>query len=154
MRRVRGRDTGPELAVRRALRAMGVGYRLGGWDLPGRPDVVMPGRRLAIFVHGCFWHGHHCPRGARTPQSNADYWIAKIERNRARDVRVADHLRALGWRAEVIWECELKPDLQARLARLIAGQAAAVASASASDADSTCSSAPSRAGGVRGLDTK
>ena len=119
MRRVRGRDTGPELVVRRALRRLGVGYRLGGWGLPGRPDVVMPGRRLAIFVHGCFWHGHDCRRGARAPKANAVYWAAKIARNRARDEAALGALTALGWRAEVIWECEVKADLQARLERLL-----------------------------------
>lgn len=68
MRAVKNRDTAPELAVRRILRAAGIGYRLGGRALPGRPDLVMPGRRVAVFVHGCFWHGHDCPRGARTPK--------------------------------------------------------------------------------------
>ena len=86
MRRVKGRDTGPEMAVRRILRAAGIGYRLGGAGLPGRPDLVMQGRRTAVFVHGCFWHGHDCPRGARAPKANAAYWRAKIDRNRARDV--------------------------------------------------------------------
>lgn len=71
MRRVKGRDTAPELAVRRALRAAGIGYRLGGAGLPGRPDLVMKGRRAVIFVHGCFWHGHDCRRGARAPKANA-----------------------------------------------------------------------------------
>ncbi|MFN3352288.1 MAG: very short patch repair endonuclease [Brevundimonas sp.] len=119
MRRVRGRDTGPELAVRRALRELGAGYRLGGWGLPGRPDVVMPGRRLAIFVHGCFWHGHDCRRGARAPRANAAYWTEKIGRNRVRDEAALSALSALGWRAEVVWECELKADLRARLERLL-----------------------------------
>ena len=85
MRRVRGRDTGPELAVRRILRAAGIGYRLGGAGLPGRPDLVMKGRRAVVFVHGCFWHGHDCARGSRKPKANAGYWTAKIDRNRARD---------------------------------------------------------------------
>jgi DNA mismatch endonuclease Vsr len=71
--------------VRRILREAGIGYRLGGAGLPGKPDVVMKGRRVALFVHGCFWHGHDCARGARQPKANADYWIAKIGRNRARD---------------------------------------------------------------------
>ena len=72
MRRVKGRDTAPELKVRRMLRAAGIGYRLGGCGLPGRPDLVMKGRKIAVLVHGCFWHGHDCPRGARKPQANAD----------------------------------------------------------------------------------
>jgi DNA mismatch endonuclease (patch repair protein) len=116
MRRVKGRDTSPELAVRRILREAGIGYRLGGVGLPGRPDVVMQGRRVALFVHGCFWHGHDCPRGARQPRSNADYWIAKIDRNRARDDRVTAELQAQGWRVLTLWECEQKtPDWGERL---------------------------------------
>ena len=116
MRRVKGRDTTPEMKVRRLLRDAGIGYRLGGCGLPGRPDVVMKGRRIALFVHGCFWHGHDCPRGARQPRSNADYWIAKIDRNRARDDRVTAELQAQGWRVLTLWECEQKaPDWGERL---------------------------------------
>ncbi|WEK57295.1 MAG: very short patch repair endonuclease [Candidatus Brevundimonas phytovorans] len=108
MRRVKGRDTAPEWKVRRMLRAAGIGYRLGGCGLPGRPDVVMKGRKVALFVHGCFWHGHDCPRGARQPQANAAYWIAKIDRNRARDARAAAELTAGGWRVLTVWECQLR----------------------------------------------
>lgn len=108
MRRVKGRDTSPELAVRKALTALGARYRLNRKDLPGSPDVVMAGRRLAIFVHGCFWHGHDCARGSRVPKANREYWTAKIARNVARDRRTADELAAAGWRVETIWECELK----------------------------------------------
>ena len=116
MRRVKGRDTTPEMKVRRLLRGAGIGYRLGGCGLPGRPDVVMKGRRIALFVHGCFWHGHDCPRGARQPRSNAGYWIAKIDRNRARDDRVTAELQAQGWRVLTLWECEQKaPDWGERL---------------------------------------
>ena len=116
MRRVKGRDTAPEMKVRRLLRGAGIGYRLGGYGLPGRPDVVMKGRRIALFVHGCFWHGHDCPRGARQPKGNADYWIAKIDRNRARDARVAGELTAAGWRVLTLWECDLRqPGWEARL---------------------------------------
>ena len=76
----------------------------------------MKGRRIALFVHGCFWHGHDCPRGARQPRSNADYWIAKIDRNRARDDRVTAELQAQGWRVLTLWECEQKaPDWGERL---------------------------------------
>lgn len=127
MRRVKGKDTGPEMRVRRRLRAMGVGYRLGGWGLPGRPDLVMPGRRLAIFVHGCFWHGHDCPRGARQPKANAAYWSAKLGRNRDRDARVAAELASVGWRVLTIWECALK-DVGALDARLTSAIQAASAS--------------------------
>lgn len=117
MRRVKGRDTGPEMVVRRALRALGVGYRLGGAGLPGRPDVVMKGRRAVIFVHGCFWHGHDCARGAREPKANADYWRAKIGRNRERDRAAEQALASGGWRVLTLWECELK-DAGALTARL------------------------------------
>ena len=118
MRQVKGRDTGPELAVRKRLTALGLRYRLHRKDLPGSPDIVLPGRRIALFVHGCFWHGHDCKRGARAPKANADYWQAKIGRNRERDRRNEAALTALGWRVITVWECELKaPDeLEARLA--------------------------------------
>jgi DNA mismatch endonuclease Vsr len=127
MRRVKGRDTSPEKAVRRILRAAGIGYRLGGAGLPGRPDVAMKGRRLALFVHGCFWHGHDCARGARKPKANAAYWSAKIDRNRARDARVETALTAAGWRVLTVWECEMKaPDFPARLIEAVRGQAASL----------------------------
>lgn len=128
MRRVKGRDTSPELAVRRILRAAGIGYRLGGTGLPGRPDLVMKGRKVALFVHGCFWHGHDCPRGARQPKTNADYWIAKISRNRTRDSAAVKALEASGWRVVVVWECEMRQaDFAARLIAAVRGQAASVA---------------------------
>lgn len=154
MRRVKGRDTAPELAVRRILRAAGVGYRLGGCGLPGRPDVVMKGRRLAIFVHGCFWHGHDCARGSRQPKANADYWIAKIARNRVRDATAQAALQEQGWRVLTVWECEMKtPDFAERLIRAVSTQAADAAS-DGSCSLNTCCKAPIRAGGVRGLGTK
>jgi DNA mismatch endonuclease (patch repair protein) len=122
MRRVKGRDTGPEKTTRRLLTALGARYRLHRRDLPGRPDIVMPGRRLAIFVHGCFWHGHDCARGARTPKANRDYWLGKIGRNRERDVASREALTVAGWRVEVIWECDLKDEavLRERLAEMLA----------------------------------
>jgi len=110
MRRVKGKDTSPELTVRKALTALGARYRLHRKDLPGKPDVVLPGRRLAIFVHGCFWHGHDCARGARVPKQNRDYWLGKVARNRARDAKSHEALTALGWRVETIWECDLKDE--------------------------------------------
>ena len=119
MRRVKGKDTSPELAVRKALTRLGARYRLHRKDLPGKPDIVMPGRGLAIFVHGCFWHGHDCARGARVPKQNRDYWVGKVGRNRARDAANRQALEALGWRVETIWECELK-DTAATAARLAA----------------------------------
>ncbi len=121
MARVKGRDTGPERAVRALLRAQGLaGYRLDRRDLPGRPDIAFIGRKRAIFVHGCFWHGHDCKRGARAPKANAGYWAAKIACNRARDAAALAALSALGWRALVVWECGLRdPDLAARLAAFV-----------------------------------
>ena len=122
MRAVPSENSSAELTVRRCLTRMGLRYRLHRRDLPGSPDIVFPGRRLALFVHGCFWHGHDCPRGARTPKANACYWTAKIARNRARDEAATTTLQAQGWRAAVVWECELKPDtaLAERLAALVA----------------------------------
>jgi DNA mismatch endonuclease (patch repair protein) len=118
MRRVRGRDTSPEKRVRALLTRMGLRYRLHRADLPGKPDVAFAGRRVALFVHGCFWHGHDCARGARQPKANAEYWTRKIARNRARDAEVGRKLAEIGWRAVVVWECELKDEarLTARLA--------------------------------------
>jgi DNA mismatch endonuclease (patch repair protein) len=117
MRRVKGRDTGPELTVRRLLWDAGYRYRLHRKDLPGKPDIVLPGRRAAVFVHGCFWHGHDCARGARRPKANADYWKAKIARNVDRDARVQTELADAGWRPLTVWECELRDPvaLEARL---------------------------------------
>jgi len=105
---VKGKDTAPELVVRRLLWRLGARYRLHRADLPGKPDIVLPGRRLAIFVHGCFWHGHDCARGARVPKANRAYWLAKVGRNRARDAAHRAALTELGWRVETVWECELK----------------------------------------------
>jgi DNA mismatch endonuclease (patch repair protein) len=108
MRAVKGRGTAPERVVRRLVWSLGGRYRLNRADLPGKPDIVLPGRRLAIFVHGCFWHGHDCARGARVPKANRDYWTAKVARNRARDAKAREALASAGWRVETIWECELK----------------------------------------------
>lgn len=112
MRAVKSRDTSPELAVRAILRRFAPGYRLHRKDVPGNPDIAYLRRKQAIFVHGCFWHGHDCARGARLPKANADYWRAKISRNALRDAAHRETLAALGWRALVVWECELK-DAQA-----------------------------------------
>ena len=109
MRRVKARDTKPEIIVRRLLRQLGhLGYRLDRKDLPGRPDIAFIGRKQAIFVHGCFWHGHDCKRGARIPKTNTEYWRNKITRNMARDGAAIDELAKLGWKHLIIWECELK----------------------------------------------
>lgn len=108
MRAVKSRDTSPELEVRTVLRRFAPGYRLHREDITGKPDIAYVGRKRAIFVHGCFWHGHDCARGARLPKTNADYWRAKIARNVLRDARHQEALAAQGWRALVVWECELK----------------------------------------------
>ena len=117
MRQVKAKGTTPELKVRKLLWAMGLRYRLHRKDLPGAPDIVLPGRKLAVFVHGCFWHGHECARGARVPKQNRPYWTQKIERNRQRDTRTQAELKARGWTPLVVWECELKDSaaLEARL---------------------------------------
>jgi DNA mismatch endonuclease, patch repair protein len=121
MRAVKGADTGPELTVRRLAHRMGYRFRLHRSDLPGKPDLVFPGRRKVIFVHGCFWHGHSCARGNRPPKTNSDYWQKKIARNAARDLRNASALEASGWGVAVIWECELKRpvDVRKRLSKFL-----------------------------------
>jgi DNA mismatch endonuclease (patch repair protein) len=122
MRRVKGKDTAPERQVRRLIWRLGGRYRLHRKDLPGKPDIVLPGRRLAVFVHGCFWHGHECARGARVPKANRDYWLGKVGSNRVRDLAARAALEAAGWRVEVVWECDLKDRraLEDRMRRLLA----------------------------------
>jgi DNA mismatch endonuclease, patch repair protein len=121
MRAVKSRDTSPERAVRALLRPIAPGYRLNRADLPGKPDIAYGRLKLVIFVHGCFWHGHDCARGARMPKANADYWQAKIARNRARDATTLAAYSAMGWRVLVVYECELrdKAALSARLAQAV-----------------------------------
>ena len=138
MRRVKGRDTSPEIAVRKILRAAGIGYRLGGRGLPGKPDIVMQGRRTVVFVHGCFWHGHDCARGARKPKANADYWTAKLARNVARDRQVVAKLTNDGWRVITVWECDLKaPGVAEKLIAEVRQAAAVSAPASSASPAST-----------------
>jgi len=108
MSHIRGRDTGPELAVRRYLHAVGLRYRLGGCGLPGRPDIVLPARHLAIFVHGCFWHRHPSCRFATTPSTRASFWRRKFEANVARDAHAESLLADLGWTCITCWECQTK----------------------------------------------
>ena len=122
MRAVKSRDTAPEKKVRSLLRAIAPGYRLHRKDIPGKPDVAWVGAKRALFVHGCFWHGHDCARGARMPKANADYWRAKIARNRARDAANMETLAQQGWRALIVWECELKDEaaLRDKLAAFVA----------------------------------
>ena len=108
MRAIKGRDTKPELRVRSMLHRLGYRFRLHRRDLPGSPDLALPSRRIAIFVHGCFWHLHGCPRSLRQPKANADYWSKKLARNAERDAANIVELRRLGWRPLVIWECSLR----------------------------------------------
>jgi DNA mismatch endonuclease (patch repair protein) len=121
MRAVKSSDTAPEMTVRRLIHGMGFRYRLHRKDLPGKPDLVFPRLHKVIFVNGCFWHGHDCARGARAPKTNAEYWRAKIARNSLRDAANIAALEAKGWRAEAIWECELKKpgQLKTRLRRFL-----------------------------------
>lgn len=109
MMKVGSRNTGPELHVRSLLHLMGYRFRLHRKDLPGTPDIVLPGRRTVVFVHGCFWHGHEC-RADKMPKSRTEYWGPKIDANRSRDIRKRRELRKLGWRVLVIWECDLKDE--------------------------------------------
>ncbi|MBX9678932.1 MAG: DNA mismatch endonuclease Vsr [Gemmataceae bacterium] len=108
MSQVRGSHTGPEIAVRRLLHGLGLRFRLHRRDLPGRPDIVLPGRRAVVFVHGCFWHRHPNCKRATTPASNHAYWSKKFRRNVERDAEAKLALRRLKWRMLVVWECELK----------------------------------------------
>ncbi len=108
MKAVRQAHTEPERAVRRYLHAQGLRFALQRADLPGRPDIVLPRRGSVVFVHGCFWHGHHCTHGSVKAKRNAAFWAAKIDANRARDHRKASELRRLGWRVETIWECQVR----------------------------------------------
>jgi DNA mismatch endonuclease (patch repair protein) len=112
MRAVKSSNTTPERAVRAAVRALGYGrrYRLHGAHLPGKPDLVFTTLVKVVFVHGCFWHGHSCKRGARAPKDNAPYWRTKIARNRDRDAVSLRVLRSDGWSALVIWECETRDE--------------------------------------------
>ncbi len=108
MRAVKSRDTTPEIKVRKIAHAAGYRFRLNGDSLPGKPDIVFWGRKKAVFVHGCFWHGHKCKRGDRMPASNVDYWTKKIARNLVRDAAVREELERVGWRSLIIWECQIK----------------------------------------------
>lgn len=107
MQSVKSKNTGPEMKVRRVLHAMGYRFRLHRKDLPGKPDIVLPKHRKAIFVHGCFWHSHGCSKG-QLPKSRLDYWLPKLERNAARDREKVEELETLGWKVLVIWQCEIQ----------------------------------------------
>ena len=105
---IRGKDTKPELELRRAMHALGCRYRLHDKRLPGKPDLVLPRFRAAIFVHGCFWHRHEGCRFATVPATRTDFWTEKFQRNIARDREVEAALHSAGWRIAVVWECAIK----------------------------------------------
>lgn len=109
MAAIRGRDTKPEVVLRRLLHAMGYRYRLQAKGLPGRPDLAFPTRRKALFVHGCFWHRHGCANSVM-PKARPEWWAAKLEGNAARDARNLAALETAGWQALVVWECEVRAD--------------------------------------------
>ncbi len=117
MSRIRGKDTQPEIIVRRMVHCMGFRFRLHRRELQGSPDIVLARHRKVIFVHGCFWHKHHCRYGRVRPATNAAFWEKKRSRNVERDHRNVKALRCMGWNVFVIWECwtEDKPKLQCRL---------------------------------------
>lgn len=106
MGRIRAEGTSPELRVRKAAHRLGFRFRLHRADLPGKPDLVFPSLRKAIFVHGCFWHGHDCARGARIPETNREYWLEKVRRNVERDRESVAELARKGWQVLVVWECQ------------------------------------------------
>lgn len=119
MSRIRAKNTGPELIARRVLREAGYsGYRLHYAKVPGRPDIAFVGRKVAVFVHGCFWHG--CPNcKLHTPRSNSAFWAKKVTTNKARDQHKVQALRKMGWRVYTIWECGLRKSPQRTLARVL-----------------------------------
>jgi len=118
MSRIRGRDTGPELRLRSLLHRAGFRFRLHAKKLPGRPDIVLPKYRMAIFVHGCFWHRHSGCRNATTPSTRAEFWQEKFDTNVRRDARNRADLEAAGWTVMTVWECELKADAEEVVQRL------------------------------------
>lgn len=119
---VKSQNTTPELLVRSLAHRLGYRFRLHRPDLPGSPDLVFPARRKIIFVHGCFWHAHTCPRGNRLPKTNTTYWLAKRQRNHARDLLTVRRLRRAGWRVLIVWECQTHRSslLASRLRRYLA----------------------------------
>ena len=121
MASIKGKGTKPELAARKALHTLGLRFRLNAKGLPGKPDLTFPKYRTALFVHGCFWHSHgRCK--AKPPASNLDYWLPKLKRNRERDAENIASLREIGWKAIIVWECELKSTDWPMLARKIRGE--------------------------------
>jgi DNA mismatch endonuclease (patch repair protein) len=123
MAAIRGRDTRPEMAVRSLVHAMGFRYRLHGRNLPGTPDLVFRARKKIIFVHGCFWHTHSCPRGQLKPATNSDFWSEKRTRTVRRDALNSAALKKKGWKVLTIWECQLRSVgvLSRRIVRFLDG---------------------------------
>lgn len=119
MSRIRSSNTSPELALRRAIHALGLRFRLHRKDLPGKPDIVLPRHKAVVFVHGCFWHRHDGCKVATTPKSNTQFWVDKFDRNVARDAASRDLLQAAGWKVIVVWECELGSRQKASEAALL-----------------------------------
>jgi DNA mismatch endonuclease (patch repair protein) len=125
MSRIRGKETGIEVTVRKGLHRLGFRYRLGGAGLPGRPDVVLPKFRSVVFVHGCFWHGHDCSL-FRLPKTRTAFWQAKIDANRERDSRKAEQLRRGGWSVHTIWECQIRNLTTSEVERVVRSLAAEI----------------------------
>ncbi|MBF6025350.1 very short patch repair endonuclease [Lysobacter niastensis] len=119
MASIRSRNTKPEMLVRRFLHRLGFRYRLSPRDLPGRPDLALPRHKVAVFVHGCFWHGHHGCRFATVPATRTDFWVAKIAANKVRDHANEEKLRDLGWRVAVVWECALRSNSDHAIGRVV-----------------------------------
>lgn len=117
MSRIKGKNTKPEMLVRKFLHANGFRYRLHVKNLPGKPDIVLPKYQTVIFVHGCFWHGHESCKKAPIPKTNTEWWIEKILRNKAKDIQAAEQLKKVGWRIITLWQCELKDDWRNELVK-------------------------------------
>lgn len=122
MRRIKGKDTKPEMLIRRGLHARGMRYRLHDRSLPGRPDLVFPKYHTAVFIHGCFWHAHGCGL-SKFPATRHDFWRAKLSANAIRDSKAVDALKAAGWRVLVIWECALRGPSRQRASVVLEGAA-------------------------------
>ncbi len=120
MQGIRGKNTKPEVAVRKGLHALGFRFRLHDASLPGRPDIVIKKHRVAVLVHGCFWHGHEGCRYFKLPSTNPSFWKEKIFSNRQRDARQISDLMASGWRVAVVWECRVRTDIDGVLRELAA----------------------------------